>query len=263
MIADAVFGGSSDGARRWRFVPRASIPVAAACLVANGVREVLRDVLGERCELVVGEPVALSPDGWTSIARGALLFLTPGRQTDVMLVLQQGDARRLVLRALGDTGGPAEGACSALEREAAARIAARCAAAFDPLCAERLGPACPVSASAAAACTAYFDLRLIAPVAVTVGIGISRELPDPGPAGALGPSALAAAPVELRALLGRATLDAADIVKIRPGDVVKLDTKGGGAASLNIGSHRFAEGVCGVRAGRHAFFVQDLANGVP
>ena len=37
------------GVRPARFVPRASIPVAAACLVANGLRETLRELLGERC----------------------------------------------------------------------------------------------------------------------------------------------------------------------------------------------------------------------
>jgi len=51
VIADARFGVPQSGVRRLRFVPRASIPVDAACVVANGIRETLRELLGEGCEL--------------------------------------------------------------------------------------------------------------------------------------------------------------------------------------------------------------------
>src|SRR6202035_2366080 len=129
---------------------RASIPLEAACVVANGIRETLRELLGERCELVLGEPAALSAQAWGVLARDALLFLTRGRRTDIVLVLPQPDARPLVLRAVGEhdepgraaesgtrRGRPAEPAAppglagrawSALELHALERIAARCAA---------------------------------------------------------------------------------------------------------------------------------------
>ena len=186
MIADLTFGAPSQRVRRVRFVPRASIPVEAACVVANGIRETLRELFGEACELVIGEPAALDASAWSLLARDALLFLTRGRQTDIVLVLPQRDARRLVLRAFGEGDAPGapplpDAACSALELHALERIAERCAAAFDPLCAERRARSRAVGAHDVPACAAYFDLRVHAPVALTLGIGIVRDLPDPGP----------------------------------------------------------------------------------
>ncbi|HTD34668.1 MAG TPA: FliM/FliN family flagellar motor C-terminal domain-containing protein [Candidatus Elarobacter sp.] len=265
MIAGASFGPPSGRVRRLRFVPRATIPLEIACVVANGVRETLRELLGERCELVLGEPAALGARAWGELARDALLFLTRGRATEIVLVLPHADARRLVRFAFGerDDGAPelSERACSALELHALARIAARCAAAFEPLCAEAHDVARPVRASEVPACAAYFDLRLHAPLALTLGIGVVRELPEPAPAGALGPHALDSVTVEARAVFAEGTLDAASFVKIRPGAVVKLDTKVGAPASLNLEGRRLATGVPGVVASRTAFLVHDVALG--
>jgi Type III flagellar switch regulator (C-ring) FliN C-term len=265
MIAGASFGPSSGRVRRLRFVPRATIPLEIACVVANGVRETLRELLGERCELVLGEPAALGAHAWSELAREALLFLTRGRATEIVLVLPHADARRLVRFAFGerDAGAPelSERACSALELHALERIAARCAAAFEPLCAEPHDLARPVRAGEVPACAAYFDLRLHAPLALTLGIGVVRELPEPAPAGALGPRALDSVTVEARAVFAEGTLDAASFVKIRPGAVVKLDTKVGAPASLNLEGRRLATGVPGVVASRTAFLVHDVALG--
>jgi hypothetical protein len=267
MIADASFGPPSGRVRRLRFVPRASIPLAAACVVANGIRETLRELLGASCELVLGEPAALGADAWSLLARDALLFLTRGLRTDIVLVLPQRDARRLVLRAFGegeDSGAPPElpdRACSALELHALERIAARCAGAFEPLYAERREASRAVRAHEIPACVAYFDLRVHAPVPLTIGIGIVRDLPEPGPSGALAPRALEAVTLEARAVFAEGTIDAAAFVKIRPGQVIKLDTKVGAPASLKCGAGRLATGVPGVVASRTAFLVHDVAMG--
>jgi hypothetical protein len=262
MIADATFGPPYAGVRALRFVPRASIPLEAACLVANGMRETLRELLGEQCELVLGEPTSLGAAAWSSLARDALLFLTRGRQTDIILVVPERDARRLVLRAFGEGDALSDAACSALELHALERIAARCAASFDPLCAERRGGARTVRAHEIPACVAYFDVRVGAPIPLTLGIGIVRDLPDPGPSGALSSNALDAVPLEARAVFAEGLLDAAAFVRLRPGDVVRLDTKVGAAASLNIAGLRLASGVVGVAAGRTAFQVKDVTLGV-
>ena len=265
MIAGASFGPATGRVRRLRFVPRASVPVEIACAVANGVRETLRELLGEGCELVLGEPAALAAAGWAQLSRDALLYLTRGRATDVVLVFPQPDARRLVRRAFGEreAGAPelSERACSALELHALERIAARCAGAFGPLVAEPSGPARPVRPDEVPACAAYFDLRVHAPVALTLGIGVVRDLPDPAPAGALAPRALDSVTVEARAVFAEGAIDAASFVKIRPGEVVKLDTKVGAPASLNFEGRRLATGVPGVVASRTAFLVHDVALG--
>jgi len=258
MIADATFGPRRARVRRLRFVPRSSIPVSAACLVANGIRETLRELLGEPCEVVLGEPVALDATAWSVLAREALLYLTRGRQTDVVLVLPRPDARRLVLRAFGEGDALPEGACSALELHALERIAARCAAACDPLCAERHGPPRPVEPHELPACSAYVDLRIAAPLALTLGVAIVRDLPDPGPAGALPPAALGPVGLEARAVFAEGDMDAAAFVALRPGDVVKLETTIGAPAFLRVASRPIAYGVPGAHRGRAAFFVHDV-----
>jgi hypothetical protein len=263
VIAEAGFGAAVGGVRPLRFARRASIPLEAACLVANGIRETLRELLGERCELVVGEPAAIDASAWTLLAREACLFLMRGRQTDVVLVLPQRDARRLVLRAFGEGEALPDGACSALELHALERIAARCAAACEPLCAERRAPPRAVAALEAPACVAYFDLRVAAPLALELGIGIVRDLPDPGPTGSLTPAALGAVTLEAHAVFAEGTIDAAAFVKIRPGTIVKLDTKVGAPASLKIAGRRCASGVPGILAARSALLVHDVASGVP
>lgn len=185
MIADLCFDApDAGGVRRARFIPRSSIPLAAACLVANGLRETLRELLGERCELTIGEPAAIGRAAWELLTRDAHCFLTAGRQTDIVLVVPECAARALVLQAFGEGEGSGAPVLSALELHAVERIAARCAAAFDPLCAERRGATQRVWAASIPACVAYFDVRLTLPVALEFGIGIVRELPDPGPAGA-------------------------------------------------------------------------------
>ncbi len=267
MIADARFGRPLNGVRRMRFVPRAAVPVDAACAVANGIRETLRELLGEDCELTLGEPAALGATAWSQLASDAQLFLVRGRRTDVVLVVPRRDARRLVLRAFGEaeTGSGAarvlDAACSALELQAIERIAGRCAAALGTLCAQRGEGSRRVRADEAPVCVAYFDLRVRAPIELTLGVGIVRELPEPRPPGSLSPAALDGVGLEVRAVFAEGLIDAADFVTLRPGDVVKLDTKVGALASLNLGSGRLATGVAGVVSSRTAFLCRDLAVG--
>ncbi len=257
MIADLRFADQRNGRiRPARFVPCTSIPLSAACLVANGLREALRELLGQRCELVIGEPVALGPDAWATLSREAHCFLTVGRQTDVVLVIPDDHARTLVLGAFGEGETSAAPALSVLERQAVERIAARCAAAFDPLCIERRGPAQRVTAAAIPPCVAYFDVRLRTPIAIDFGIGIVRDLPDPGPAGALPAALLDAVSVEVRAEFARGTIDVAALLRLAPGDVVHLDTQVNEAGLLKIGGRSIARGVGGVSAGRYSFEVQ-------
>ncbi len=255
MIAEARFVRCAGGVRRLRFSPRSSIPLEAACVVANSLRETLREVFGEACELVVGEPSALSVDAWRALAQDAFLFLTRGRQTDIVLVIPQLDARRLVLRAFGE--GPsapsADGrACSALEIAAIERIAARCAVSFDPLCAERRSASRSVMLGDVPGAAAYFDVRVHAPIPLVLGIAIVRALPDAGPTGRLAPAALERVGVRARVAFATATVDAAALLRWRIGDVVAFDTPLTGPATLTVGGRALASGQPGVAGTRAA-----------
>ena len=223
----------------------------------------MRELLGAGCELAIGEPAAIDREAWSLLAADALLFLTRGRQTDIVLVLPQRDARRLVLHAFREppaSDGPPvpEAACSALERQALERIAERCAAAFDPLCAERRGVARPVAQGEIPPCVGYFDVRVSAPIELTLGVGIVRDLPDPGPAALLTPEALAEVALELRAVFAEGTIDATAFCALSPGSLVKLDTKVGAPASLKVGESRVASGIPGVAASRTAICLRDV-----
>jgi flagellar motor switch/type III secretory pathway protein FliN len=256
VIADLRFEDARSGrVRPATFVPRASVPLSAACVVANGLRETLREVLGGRCDLVIGEPVAIRPEAWALLSRQAHCFLTLGRQTDIVLVIPDEHARRLVLGAFGEGEAVAAATLSALEREAVDRIAARCATAFDPLCIERRGPPQRLAAAAVPPCVAYFDVRVRAPITIDLGIGIVRDLPDPGPAGALPPHLLGPVAVDLRVEFAQGTTDLATLLRLAPGDVLPLDTQVGAPGTLKIYGRSIARGVCGASGGRYSFEV--------
>jgi flagellar motor switch/type III secretory pathway protein FliN len=256
VIATLAFEPRRGRVRRTRFVPRPNLPVDAACVVANGVREALRTLLGETCTLTIGEPVALDATAWRGLVRDSLLFSAPGRVTDVVFVLAARDARRLVGAAFGEEAAPEDGSWSALEAGAIERIVARCAVACEALCVERRGPAGAVDAARAPRPAAYFDVRVAAPIALTIGIGIVRDLPQTPPSAMLPPAVLADVAVDVRVILGRGTLAAPSLLGLRIGSVVPLGTKVDGEGELNLAGQRIALGTCGLRNGRPAFEVR-------
>jgi flagellar motor switch/type III secretory pathway protein FliN len=259
VIADLAFGAAdARGVRRARFVPRPSIPLGAACLVANGLRETLRELFGERCELTIGEPAAIGSDAWDTLSREAHCFLTCGRQTDIVLVVPHAHARTLVLRAFGEGERLGAPTLSALELHAVERIAARCAAAFDPLCAERRGTSQRVDPGAVPACVAYFDVRVQVPIPMEFGIGIVRELPDPGPTGSFSACHLAHVPVELRGEFAAGTIDVATLLRLMPGDVIRLESQVNAEMCLKIGDRLIASGTAGVAGGRYSCEVRSV-----
>jgi flagellar motor switch/type III secretory pathway protein FliN len=258
VIATLAFERTRSNVRRARFVPRPSLPIDAACVVANGVREGLRTLLGETCTVTIGEPVALDAAAWRSLVHDALLFATPGRATDVVFVLAARDARRLVAAAFGEEPGTTESAWSTLEAGAIERIIVRCANACEALCVERRGPTSPVDAARIPRSVAYFDVRVTAPVTLTVGVGIVRDLPETPPLATLGTAALGEVAVEVRAILGRAILPVPRLLELRAGSVVVLGTAVDDAGELNVAGQRIAVGTCGLRRGRTAFEVRSV-----
>lgn len=227
-------------------------------MVANGIRETLRELFGERCELTIGEPAAIGPAAWQALSLDAYCFLTCGRQTDIVLVIPAADARAIVQRAFGENQDLAAPALSALEAHALERIAGRCAAAFDPLYAERRGASQRIAAGGLPACVAYFDVRVSAPICAEIGIGIVRELPDPGPAGAFPAALLSRVPLELRVEFASGTIDAGTLLRLAPGDVVQLQTQVGAPAGLKIADTFIADGTGGLSGGRYCLEIHSM-----
>lgn len=258
MIADIAFGRPVGRIRTLRFARRSSVPLGTACGVAERLRAALHDVLGDACALVIGEPVAIGRAAWDVIARDARLFLTRADPSDVVLVVPHRDARRLVLHAFGEPAGADDAAWSALERRALETIATRCAAAFDPLCAQREQGARPVRAADLPGCAAYFDVRVRRPISFAMGVGIVRDLPAPPPAAAATVDVLGAVPLEVRAVLGEGRIAASELAALVPGRIVTLDTKVGDAVFLNVAGNHVASGIPGVVALRNAVSVRDV-----
>jgi flagellar motor switch/type III secretory pathway protein FliN len=259
MIANLAFEPRGPRVRRARFVPRPNLPVDAACVVANGMREALRGVLDDACAVTLGEPVALDAAAWRSLCAGAMLFATPGRATDIAFVLGRHDARRLLHAAFGEEATGADGPLSALEAGAIERIVARCAIAVEAICVERRGPTASIDAARLATPVAYFDVRITAPVAFTIGVGMLQEPPAPPPAPLLPAAVLGGLAVEVHAVLGHAVLPVPRLLELAVGTVVPLRTKVAGEGELNLAGQRIAFGTCGVRNGHAAFEVRSIA----
>jgi flagellar motor switch protein FliM len=98
------------------------------------------------------------------------------------------------------------------------------------------------------------------PMALDVGVGIVRELPDPGPAGVIPARLLDHVPLEVRAEFASGTIALAELLGLAPGDIVVLETQVGTAASLKVGDCSFASGSGGVSGGRYSFEVRDVVH---
>ncbi len=256
MIAALAFEPALRRVRRARFVPRASLPLDAACAIARGLHDALQSTLGAACAVTLGEPVALAAMSWRSLAAQALAFVLPGRDTDVVFVLARRDARALIAAAFGEELAPHDASWTELEAGAVERIMARAAPACDVVCGERRGPVRAVDPAHLAPCADFFDLRVAAPVRLTIGIGIARSVAPPAPIRTLAPLTLGAIPLEVRVVLGRGVIAASRLLDLRVGEIVTLRTKVAGEAELNVAGHGIALGSCGVLKGRAAFDVQ-------
>ena len=261
MIASLAFEPTLQRVRRARFVPRAGLSLEAACSVANGLRDALQSTFGERCDVAVGDPAVLEASAWRSLAANALAFILPGRATDVVFVLPQPDARALIAAAFREEPAAYDATWTALEAGAVERIITRAAPACDLLCGERCGPVRTIDPALLAPCVDFFDVRLSAPVQLTIGVGILRELAAMPVSAPIPGVSLAAIPLELRVILGYGTIPASRLLDLRAGDVVRLDTKVAGEGELNLAGHSIAFGTCGVVDGRAAFDVRSAKRG--
>ncbi len=258
MIATLTFEPSLERVRRPRFVARPGLALEAACAAARGLRDALASVLGDACAVTLGEPVVLEAAAWRSIAARALTFVLPGAATDIVFVVPERDARALIAAAFHEELAPYDASWSALEAGAVERILARCVPACELLGGAPRGPLRAVEPERVAPCVDFVDVRVAAPVRLTIGIGTTRSRPAPPPLRTLSPAALGAVAIELRLMLGRGSLDAARLLGLRVGEIVSLPTKVAGRGELNVAGQMIALGTCGVVRGRTAFAVESV-----
>lgn len=235
------------------FESRSTLPVSAACLVANAARQTLSDLLGVSVSLKLLEPVLPDSVGWSSIGANALVFAVRGDYSNAAIVLRAHDALALACAALGErSDGPRD--LSGIESELAARIASALCASLTPVSGLRDSRQIE-RAKTLEGYVAYFELILEEPVDARVGIALSRE-PQSQVVPALKPADLQEIDIRLSVEIAHAFVPAASIVSLRAGQVFKLDSVLGDAARLLAGGASLARGQCGNLGARRALAVQ-------
>lgn len=251
--------GHVDGRtiRRIRFATRSALPINAACVVANGVREMLASVLGATVTLRLIEPLIPTPEAWQVVLGDALIYRVAGSIADAALVIVRRDAAALVGAAFGEPAGvsPAR-ALSRVEHDVLDRMVDEIALNLGPLCgvAER-HRACRIERLEGF--ETFLELIVESPVRARIGIAVSRD-PAIETRGTFSTSHLAAVRLRATATLPLESRNAAQILELQPGALVRIRAADFSRCGLSIHGRPLASGTCGARNGRYAF-----AMGVP
>lgn len=258
MIAALTFGAPSvAGGRTVRdagFAARSTLPLSAACLVANGVREALSRSLARELEVELLEPAVPDARQRRILVADATVVRVRGRLCDAFVIVRGGDARRLVALAFGETECAERASFSAIERATFERILA----AFVPLCAPLCGALGATGREhaerACADLATYFEVRAQGTLPVAVGFALSRD-PDEDVSECLTLDDLAEVELAGSVTCASGTIDAGTFARLAPGATLALETPLAGRGVLSFGGVAFARGTCGVAAGRCAFSV--------
>lgn len=238
--------------RRACFRNRSLLPVSAACLVANSVRESLAASLGAPVAMRLFEPVVPDRAAWAAIVDGAQLFRVQGPLADAVLVLRRRDALKLAVAAFGECAPPPERELSAIEREVLERAMQIVAGCLTPVCGASEGPLERIAAFHGY--TTYFELLVEQPIDLRIGVALSRETLQKANAGVRRED-LGSVAIDLCVEFASGTLDAAAFLRLRAGDIVPLSTKLSERGLLKAGNSIVARGECGALNGRNAFVI--------
>ena len=228
--------------RALRFATRSMLPVSAACVVANGARQTLADLLGSPVTLRLLEPVLPSREAWAHVCDGALMYAVRGEQSDAAFVLRHDDALALAGAALGERVEDRR-PLSVIESALISRMAGAMSGALAAVCGmQRAGRVSKVSKLEGF--TTYFELIVEQPVSARIGVALSRE-PRPAVHPAITFELLRSVDLELSAELAHTFLPAASVMGLRPGQVIAFDTALEEAGILRAGERVLARGDCG------------------
>ncbi len=241
-----------------RFETRSALPVSAACVVANGVREMLSSLLGTAVTLRLTEPMVPAPDVWDVLLGEALFYRIAGAVADAGLIFSFRDATALVGAAFGEPQGLAdEGrALSAIEHEVLDRMVEGVAVNLSAVCgvSERLRAHRVENLLGFAT---FFELIVEKPVQARIGVALSRE-PTTDARGTLEKKHLSGVPVTAVASIELGRIDAGDIFHLQSGSLLPIRTADLSRCRLTLGGRAFASGSCGARNGRFAISMRSL-----
>jgi hypothetical protein len=265
MIAALAFGSpNSAGAspiREISFVRRSTLPLSAACLVANGVREALSRLLASELDVDLTEPAMPAADERRVLTSNATILRVRGRLCDGFVIVRPADARRLVALAFGEEERPDRDALSEIERTTLERIVAALVPLCNTLCGT-LGPVGPESSERAACDLAtYFEVRTTGRLRVAFGFALTCD-PAEETGERLTLADLAEVELEGTVEFARGELGVPAFSRLAEGVTIALDTALGTPGMLSFGGVAFARGTCGIANGRSAIsFERDLDRG--
>ncbi|MFY9779367.1 MAG: FliM/FliN family flagellar motor switch protein [Candidatus Baltobacteraceae bacterium] len=256
MIAALAFGpplALADGRslRQARFACRSTLPLSAACLVANGVREQLGRLLAAELEVELLEPAIPGPGERRVLLENAFVRRVRGRLCDGFVIVRPADARRLAALAFKEPQRPESASLSEIEQATLERIVG----ALVPLCASLCGTLGPVTreSSERAACdlTTYFEVRTTGAQRAAIGFALTCD-PLEQVGERLGLEDLADVELEGAVEFACGTLGVRGFSRLAEGSTLKLETPLGAAGLLRFGEVVFGRGACGLRDGRSA-----------
>ncbi len=237
-----------------RFEKRSYLPVGAACVVANGVRETLSSLLGTPASMRLFAPLIPAPDAWQTISRSARLYRVRGEIADAAIVLREADAGALSSALFGESAiVPAQRELSPIECDVLDRLVAAMATNFSTVCGARDGHAIERVAAIDGFVT-YFELLVEEPVSARIGIALSRD-PSPNARGSLEIGHLAAVELPVAVTLDVGKTAAAAVAALAVGAMVPIDAAALARGRLAAHGRRIALGSGGVRNGRYALYV--------
>lgn len=244
--------------RAARFERRSTLPLSAACLVANGLREQLSRLLALELEVELVEPAVPETLQRRVLLDGAIVRRVRGKTCDAFVIVRAPDARKLVGLAFKEAERGERESLSEIERTTLDRLIA----ALVPLCATLCGTLGTVSAvspeRAAADVATYFEARTVAAPQVAIGFGLTRD-----PAEEIGNRLTLddLSDVTLRGSVAFAggAVSVPAFSRLCAGSTLVLETPFGSEGTLRFGDVLFARGTCGARGDRRVFRLGETA----
>ncbi|MDQ2908926.1 MAG: FliM/FliN family flagellar motor switch protein [Candidatus Eremiobacteraeota bacterium] len=243
----------SDGRvlREAVFRRRSSLPLSAACVVANGVREQLAQLLAAELDVELVEPSIPGPEVRRILVAGATIVRVRGRICDGFVIVRAADARRLVALAFRESERPEADPLSEIERTTVERIVT----ALVPLCTSLCGTlgAQHIEHNERAACdlVTYFEVRTTGALGLAIGFALARD-PVEEVGERLSLTDLGGVELEGVVDFGSGRVGIPAFSRLAVGTTVPLEGSLAGGGVLRFGGIAFARGTCGVSNGRTA-----------
>ncbi|MDP9110477.1 MAG: FliM/FliN family flagellar motor C-terminal domain-containing protein [Candidatus Eremiobacteraeota bacterium] len=239
--------------RETRFDVRSLLPLNAACLVANSVREGLATLYGSPVHLRLLEPALPTGDAWAVVARDAFVYSIKGSRNGAAIVIRPQDAVALAAHAFGEAESEAR-PLSVMETRVLERAVLAIANACAAVCGAYGDSPALEAIGVLDGFATYFELQTERPVRARIGIALSRD-PQPVAQAGVRLEDLLDLDVELAVRIEGSDVPAGDLAMLEPGALVPITKERALCGTVFLAGRPLASGECGVRDGRFALAI--------